>query len=116
MVNKVILVGRLTADPELRTSPTGVQIAKIKLATNTYAGKDEQGVRKEHAEFHTLVCFGRLAEVAADYLKKGKLLYADGRIQANNWEDQDGKKHYSTEIVLDSFQMLGPKPAEEAAA
>jgi single-strand DNA-binding protein len=116
MVNKVILIGRLTSDPELRTSPSGVQIAKLRLATNTYGGKDENGVRKEHAEFHTLTLFGRQAEVAADYMRKGKLLYADGRIHTDSWDDAEGKKHWATEIIVESFQMLTPKAADEAAA
>ena len=116
MVNKVILIGRLTADPELRTSAAGVQVAKLRLATNTYGGKDEQGVRKEHAEFHNLVLFGRQAEVAADYLRKGRLLYADGRLQTSSWDDAEGKKHWATEVVVDTFQMLSPKAAAEEAA
>ena len=116
MVNKVILIGRLTSDPELRTSAAGLQVAKLRLATNTYGGKDEQGVRKEHSEFHTLVLFGRQAEIASDYLRKGKLVYADGRLQTNSWEDSEGKKQRSTEIIVDNFQMLGPRAAEEAAA
>lgn len=116
MVNKVILVGRLTSDPELRTSAAGVQVAKLRLATNTYGGKDEQGVRKEHAEFHSLVLFGRQAEVASDYLRKGKLLYAEGRLQTSSWEDAEGKKQRSTEVIVDAFQMLGPRQTEEAAA
>lgn len=115
MVNKVILIGRLTSDPELRISASGVQVARLRLATNTYGGKDEQGVRKEHAEFHTLVLFGRQAEVAADYLRTGKLLYVDGRLQTSSWEDAEGKKQRATEVIVDSFQMLGPRAAEEAA-
>lgn len=115
MVNKVILIGRLTADPELRTSAAGVQVAKLRVATNTYGGKDEQGVRKEHAEFHTLVLFGRQAEVAADHLKKGRLLYADGRLQTSSWEDAEGKKRWATEVIVETFQMLSPKAMEEAA-
>ena len=117
MVNKVILIGRLTADPELRTSAAGIQVAKLRIATNSYAGKDEQGVRKEHAEFHTLVLFGRQAEVAADYMRKGRLVYADGRLQTSSWDDAEGKKHSATEVIVDTFQMLSPKAAaaEEAA-
>ena len=115
MVNKVILIGRLTADPELRTSAGGVQVAKLRVATNSYAGKDEQGLRKEHAEFHSLVVFGRQAEVAADYLKKGKLLYADGRLQTSSWEHAEGKKHWATEVIVENFQMLSPKEIADAA-
>ena len=74
MINKVILVGRLTADPEVKTSGKGVQVAKVRVATNSYTGKDEEGNRREHTEFHSLVLFGRQAEVAGGYLRKGNLL------------------------------------------
>ena len=114
MVNKVILIGRLTADPEVRATPTGVQVANVRVATNTYAGKDEAGNRKEHTDFHSLVFFGRQAEVAGEYLRKGRLVYADGRLQTRTWDDAEGKRHWSTEIVVDEFQMVGPKPEEAA--
>jgi single-strand DNA-binding protein len=110
MVNRVTLLGRLTADPELRTTPSGTQVANLRLATNEYAGKDESGVRREHTEFHTLVLFGRQAEVAGSYLRKGRLLYADGRLRSRTWDGGDGNKRHATEIVLDSFQMLTGKP------
>ncbi len=114
MVNKVILIGRLTADPEVRATPAGVQVANVRVATNTYAGKDEAGNRKEHTDFHSLVFFGRQAEVAGEYLRKGRLVYADGRLQTRTWDDAEGKRHWSTEIVVDEFQMVGPKPEEAA--
>ena len=114
MVNKVILIGRLTADPEVRATPTGVQVANVRVATNTYAGKDEAGNRKEHTDFHSLVFFGRQAEVAGEYLRKGRLVYADGRLQTRTWDDAEGKRHWATEIVVDEFQMVGPKPEEAA--
>jgi single-strand DNA-binding protein len=114
MVNRVTLVGRLTADPELRTTPNGTQVANLRLATNEYTGKDEAGVRREHTEFHTLVLFGRQAEVAGSYLRKGRLLYADGRLRSRTWDASDGSKRHSTEIILDSFQMLSGKPEEES--
>ena len=110
MVNRVTLLGRLTADPELRTTPSGTQIANLRLATNEYGGKDESGVRRQHTEFHTLVLFGRQAEVAGSYLRKGGLLYADGRLRSRTWDGSDGNKRHATEIVLDSFQMLTGKP------
>ena len=115
MVNKVILVGRLANDPDVKAVASGTYVTKFRLVTNSYAGKDEDGARKEHAEFHSLVLFGRLAEVAGEFLRKGKLIYVDGRLQTGSWEDPDGKKRYSTEIVVESFQMLTPK-AQEAAA
>ena len=114
MVNKVILIGRLTADPEVRATSTGVQVANVRVATNSYAGKDEAGNRKEHTDFHSLVFFGRQAEVAGEYLRKGRLVYADGRLQTRTWDDADGKRHWATEIVVDEFQMVGPKPEEAA--
>jgi single-strand DNA-binding protein len=114
MVNKVILIGRLTGDPEVRATPTGVQVANVRVATNTYAGKDEAGNRKEHTDFHSLVFFGRQAEVAGEYLRKGRLVYADGRLQTRTWDDAEGKRHWATEIVVDEFQMVGPKPEEAA--
>ncbi|MBJ7598472.1 MAG: single-stranded DNA-binding protein [Candidatus Nephthysia bennettiae] len=113
MVNRVTLLGRLTADPELRTTPSGTQVANLRLATNEYAGKDESGVRREHTEFHTLVLFGRQAEVAGSYLRKGGLLYADGHLRSRSWDGSDGNKRHATEIVLDSFQMLSGKPDGE---
>ncbi|MDQ6743424.1 MAG: single-stranded DNA-binding protein [Candidatus Dormibacteraeota bacterium] len=113
MVNRVTLVGRLTADPEVHTTAGGTQVASLRLATNEYGGKDESGVRREHTEFHTLVLFGRQAEVAASYLRKGRLLYADGRLRSRSWDAADGSKRHATEIVLDSFQMLSGKPEEE---
>src|SRR3979411_2732166 len=112
MVNRVTLLGRLTADPEVRTTPGGTQVANLRLATNEYGGKDESGVRREHTEFHTLVLFGRQADVAASYLRKGRLLYADGRLRHRSWDGSDGSKHRSTEVVVDTFQMLSAKPEE----
>jgi single-strand DNA-binding protein len=116
MVNKVILVGRLTADPEVRATPKGVYVANLRLATNTYSGKDEAGNRKEQTEYHQLVVLGKQAEIAGEYLRKGRLLYADGRLQTNSWEDAStGQKKYRTEVVVDTLTMLGPR-AQEAVA
>ena len=114
MVNKVILVGRLTADPELRATPKGTHVANLRLATNTYGGKDEEGNRREHTEFHHLVLFGRQAQIAADFLRKGRLVYADGRLQNRSWDGADGSKHHASEVVVDNLQMLSPKPEEAA--
>ena len=111
MINKVILVGRLTADPEIKTTGKGTQVGKLRVATNTYGGKDEEGNRKEHTEFHNLVLFGRLAQVAGDYLRKGNLVFAEGRLQTNKWDDAEGKPHSIVEVIVDSFQILSPKSA-----
>ena len=110
MVNKVILMGHLAADPEVRATPGGLQVANLRVATNSYAGHDEEGNRKEHTDFHRLVLFGRQAEVAGEYLRKGRLIYAKGRLQTRSWADAEGKQHYSTEVIGDSMQMVGPKP------
>lgn len=116
MVNKVILVGRLTADPEVRATPKGVYVANLRLATNTYSGKDDAGNRKEQTEYHQLVVFGKQAEIAGEYMRKGRLLYADGRLQTNSWEDAStGQKKYRTEVVVDTLTMLGPRPQEAIA-
>jgi single-strand DNA-binding protein len=112
MVNRVTLIGRLTADPEVRTTATGTQMANLRLATNEYGGKDDSGARREHTEFHNLVLFGRQAEVAASYLRKGRMLYADGRLRHRSWDGSDGSKHHSTEVVVEAFQMLSAKPEE----
>ncbi|HYZ00171.1 MAG TPA: single-stranded DNA-binding protein [Candidatus Binatia bacterium] len=112
MVNKVILVGNLCADPELRALPDGRHVANLRVATNTYLGRDEDGNRREAAEFHTLVVFGRPAEVAGTYLRKGSLLYAEGRLQHRSWEGADGQKRHASEVVADRFHMLGGKPED----
>jgi len=117
MINKVILIGHLTADPEVRATPKGVYVANMRLATNTYAGKDEAGNSKEQTEFHRLVVFGKQAEIAGEYLRKGRLLYVEGRMQTSSWDDAAaGVKKYRTEVIVDMFRMVGPKPQEEAAA
>ena len=115
LVNKVILIGRLTADPEVKATPKGVYVANLRLATNTYTGKDEEGNSKEETEFHHLVVFGKRAEFAGQYLRKGRLLHADGRLRTNTWVDSAGVKHYRTEVVVESLTLLGPKPQEVAA-
>ena len=115
MVNKVILVGNLTAAPDVKATPKGTYVARLRLATNSYAGKDEEGKRKEHAEFHSLVAFGKLAEFAGQYLEKGRSIYVEGRLHTSSWEDTGGQKRYKTEIVVDELRFLGKKPEEAAA-
>lgn len=117
MVNKVILVGRLTRDPEIVTSPKGVSIAKLRLATNSY-GRDDDGNRTEDVQYHSLVAFGRLAGVCQEYLTRGKLIYADGKLRSKEWDGKDGFRRYTTEVVIDVMQMLSPKNegTTEAAA
>ncbi len=108
MVNKVILVGRLTRDPEIVTSPKGVSIAKLRLATNSY-GRDDDGNRTEDVQYHSLVAFGRLAGVCQEYLTRGKLIYADGKLRSKEWDGKDGFRRYTTEVVIDFMQILSPK-------
>jgi single-strand DNA-binding protein len=112
VVNKIILVGRLTADPEVRAMPSGTHVANLRLATNTYAGKEDDGTRREFTDFHTLVVFGRTAEFAGEHLRKGRLVYAEGRSQTRSWETAEGQRRYTTEVVVDSLQALGSRPEE----
>ncbi|MDO8566667.1 MAG: single-stranded DNA-binding protein [bacterium] len=104
-LNKVFLYGNLTRDPELKALPSGSQVANFGLATNrTY--KDKSGAKQEATEFHNIVAFGRTAEVIAQYMKKGRPIFVEGRIQTRSWEGkEDGKKQYRTEIVVDNFQF-----------
>jgi single-strand DNA-binding protein len=115
LINKVILIGRLTADPEVKATPGGVYVANMRLATNTYSGKDEEGNAKKQTEFHNLAVFGKSAEFAGQYLRKGGQIYAEGRLKTTSWSDTAGLKHHRTEIVLDVLKALGSR-AQEAAA
>ncbi len=106
MINKVILVGNLGRDPEMRSTTSGVPIAQLSLATNR-RWKDSDGNRHEQTDWHRVVCFGRQAELAGQYLSRGRLIYVEGRNQTRSWEDrQTGETKYSTEIVADYFLML----------
>ncbi|HVS16874.1 MAG TPA: single-stranded DNA-binding protein [Thermoanaerobaculia bacterium] len=107
MVNKVILIGNLGRDPEIRNTPGGQTVAKFSLAT-TRTWRDRDGNKQERTEWHNIVAWGRQAEIAGQYLTKGRQLYVEGRLQTDSWEDREtGKKMYRTEIVCDNFQMLG---------
>jgi single-strand DNA-binding protein len=106
-INKVILIGHLGQDPEVRALPSGSSIANLRIAT-TESWKDKQsGEFKEQTEWHTVVLFGRTAEVAAEYLKKGSQVFIEGRLRTRKWQDKEGKDRYSTEIVGNDMQMLG---------
>jgi single-strand DNA-binding protein len=115
MVNKVLLVGNLAADPEVKATPKGVYVANLRLATHTYLGKDDEGNAREQTEFHHLVAFGKLAEFAGQHLQKGRSVYAEGRLQTRSWEDTGGQKRYRTEIIVDEIKFVGPRPQEAAA-
>ncbi len=116
MINKAIIIGRLTHDPEVRSTPQGKAVANLRVATNAYSGKDQEGNRKEHTEYHRLVLFDRLAEIAGKFLKKGRLVYAEGRLQTRSWDDGEGHQRQSTEIVVDRLQMLSGRESESVAA
>ncbi|MES2580518.1 MAG: single-stranded DNA-binding protein [Pseudomonadota bacterium] len=104
-VNKVILVGNLGRDPEVRYMPNGEAVANFSIAT-TENWKDKSGVKQEKTEWHNIVMYRKLAEIAGEYLKKGRPVYVEGRLQTRKWE-KDGVTRYSTEIIADSMQMLG---------
>lgn len=107
-VNKVILMGNLGRDPEVRYMPNGEAVCNFSLAT-TDSWKDKSGQKQEKTEWHNIVIYRKLAEIAGEYLKKGRPVYIEGRLQTRKWE-KDGVTRYTTEIVADSMQMLGGKP------
>ena len=107
-VNKVILIGNLGADPETRYLPSGDAVANIRIAT-TEVWKDKGGEKQEHTEWHRISFFGKLAEIAGEYLKKGSPVYIEGRIRTRKWQDKEGQDRYSTEIVADRMQLLGSR-------
>ncbi|MBC7201900.1 MAG: single-stranded DNA-binding protein [Pusillimonas sp.] len=107
-VNKVILVGNLGRDPEVRYSPDGVAICNISLATTSQWKDKNSGEKREETEWHRVVFYNRLAEIAGEYLKKGRAVYVEGRIKTRKWQDKEtGQDRYSTEIIADQMQMLG---------
>ena len=105
-VNKVILVGNLGNDPEVRYMPNGNAVANLSLATSE-SWKDQQGQVQERTEWHRLTMYRRLAEIAGEYLKKGSQIYVEGKLQTRKWQDQQGQDKYTTEIIVDQMQMLG---------
>jgi single-strand DNA-binding protein len=107
-VNKVILIGNLGRDPETRYTTGGDAVTNLRIAT-TEAWKDKSGEKQEKTEWHTVVLFGRLAEIAGEYLKKGRPVYIEGRLQTRKYTDKEGVEKYSTEIVADRMQLLGSR-------
>jgi len=103
-LNKVFLYGNLTRDPELKALPSGSNVVNFSVATNRVY-KDKNGQQQETTEFHNVVAFGRQAEVIAQYVKKGRPLFIEGRLQTRSWDGQDGKKNYRTEVILEQFQF-----------
>ena len=114
-LNKVFLIGRLTRDPEVRVMPSGQQVATFGLATDRFYTDKTSGQRQQKTEFHNIVMFSRLAEIAAQYLKKGSLVLVEGRLQTRDWQDASGQKRYRTEIVADNMQ-LGPRSGSESGS
>ena len=114
-VNKVILVGHLGSDPEGRFTPGGTAVTTVSIATNE-SRRNNDGDWYDHTEWHRCVLFGKQAETAAEYVKKGQMVYVEGRLQTRSWEDKDGVKRYSTEIVGNSFTMLGRRSADESGS
>ncbi|GGY03504.1 single-stranded DNA-binding protein [Litchfieldella qijiaojingensis] len=105
-VNKVILIGNLGQDPEVRFTPSGTAVANLNLATTDTWTDRQSGQRQERTEWHRVVLFNKLAEIAQQYVKKGSRLYIEGRLQTRKWQDQNGQDRYSTEIVANDMQML----------
>ncbi len=113
-LNKAFIMGNLTRDPEVRSLPSGVQVASMGIATNR-SYKDKEGKKQEMVEFHNVVAFGRLAEVISQYARKGSSLFVEGRIQTRSWDDKtSGEKKYRTEIVVENFQF-GPRAGGSTA-
>ncbi len=108
MINKAILVGNLGADPEIRYTQSGTQVATFNIAT-TEKWKGQDGMMQENTEWHRIVVFGRLAEICGEYLNKGARVYIEGKIQTRKWQDQNGNDRYTTEILAREMKMLSPK-------
>jgi single-strand DNA-binding protein len=115
MINKAILVGRLGADPEVRYTPDGAMVTNFRIATDEQ-WKDKNGEKVQRTEWHKIVTFGKLAEICGKYLVKGKLVYLEGRIQTRAWDDKEGAKRYTTEIVASTMQMLDSKGQGQRSA
>ncbi|SPD74753.1 Single-stranded DNA-binding protein [uncultured Desulfobacterium sp.] len=107
-VNKVILVGKLGRDPEVRYTPSGVTVAQFSIATSDEWKDKDTGEKQERTEWHRIVAWRRLGEICGEYLKKGSQVYVEGKLQTRQWEDRDGVKRYTTEIVAQNMQMLSP--------
>ena len=112
-VNKVILVGNLGRDPETRYTTSGEAVTNVSVAT-TDTWKDKSGEKQERTEWHRVAFFGKLAEIAGEYLKKGSQVYIEGRLQTRKWQDKEGQDKYTTEIVADRMQMLGSRAGSGA--
>ena len=111
MVNKVILIGNVGMDPEVRTMEGGVKVARVRLATTERFRDRQSGENKEHTEWHTITLWRGLADVVDNYVRKGSQIYVEGRLRTREWTDQTGAKRYATEILADAMNLLGGCPA-----
>ena len=112
-INKVIIIGRLGKDPEMRYTTNGSAVANINLATSEQWKDKQSGEKQERTEWHRVVMFGRLGEIAGEYLKKGSNVYMEGRLQTRKWQDKDGQDRYTTEIIANEMQMLDSRDRRE---
>ena len=108
-VNKVILVGNLGADPETRSMPSGMTVTNIRIATSESWKDKSSGAQQERTEWHNVALFGRLGEIAAEYLRKGSQVFVEGKLRTRKWQDKQGNDRYTTEIIADNMQMLGAR-------
>lgn len=115
MLNKAQLIGHLGRDPDLRYIPEGTAVANLAVATNEN-WRDKSGAKQERTEWHRVVLFGKVAEIAGEHLHKGSLVYLEGRIQTRKWQGEDGADRYTTEIVADQMRMLGGRKGQEIGA
>ncbi len=115
-LNKVMIIGRLTKDPEMRTTPSGINVTSLSVATNYSYTNKETGQKIDTPEYHNVVLWRKLGEIAHQYLKKGTQVYIEGRLQTRSWEGQDGKKNYRTEIVADNMIMLQRAAGQSASS
>ncbi len=113
-LNKAMIIGNLTRDPEVRTTPSGTSVVSFTVATN-FIWTDANGQRQERAEFHNIVAWRKLADICGQYLRKGSKVYIEGRLQTRSWDDQSGNKRYITEIIAENMIMLDSKGAPAAA-
>lgn len=114
-INKVIIIGNLGRDPEVRYTPSGSAICNVSIAT-TRNWKDKAGERQEETEWHRVTFFDKLAEIAGEYLKKGRTVYIEGRLKTRKWTDKDGVEKYTTEILADQMQMIGGRESSDEPA
>jgi len=108
-LNKVMIIGRLTNDPQMRSTQTGQNVTSFSIATNRRWNNKSTGQQQEDVQFHNIVAWGKVAEICSQYLKKGSKVYVEGRLQTSDWEGQDGNKRYKTEIVMENMIMLDSK-------